>query len=79
MTKEYIETLKNELDTQEKFADALYKELGDIMSRSLNGHVHDEDIPRAMEIDDLLVAKKAWIAKAKAEIGAFYKPATVAG
>ena len=79
MTLKDIRELQSELDTQMKFADALYKELGEIMKRSFDGKVRKEDIPRAMEIDELLVEKKAWIAKARAQIGAFYKPATLVG
>ena len=79
MTLKEIREMQRELDTQLKFADALHKELGEIMKRGFDGHVLEADIPRAAEIDDLLVEKNAWITKAKAQIGAFYKPATSVG
>lgn len=78
MTMKDITLLKNELDLQTMFADKLLKELGEILSRGVNGKVLKQDEPRAREIEEILKDKKAWIAKAQKQIKAFYRPAMVA-
>ena len=75
MTKKEIETMRNELDTQLKFANALLDELRPMLGRKLT----PAESKRAEEIKEIMVGKLAWIKKAKSEIGAFYTPSTLVG
>lgn len=76
MSQNEVSMMKNELETQAVFAESLSNELNKILNRSANGEVTKKDAKRIREIEELLAAKKVWIAKAKAQIANYYRPAT---
>lgn len=76
MSQNEVNMMKNELETQAVFAESLSNELKAILNRSANGEVAKNDAKRIKEIEELLAAKKVWVAKAKAQIANYYRPAT---
>ena len=76
MSQNEVSMMKNELETQAVFAESLSNELKTILNRSIDGKVTKKDAKRVREIEELLAAKKAWTAKAKAQIANYYRPAT---
>ncbi|MBP5742761.1 MAG: hypothetical protein J6W49_04905 [Paludibacteraceae bacterium] len=70
--------IKADIHNQEIFADALKKELGEIMARSVNGKVQNGDKHRAKEIDEILKEQAKHIAKQQKQIDAFYRNKSVA-
>ncbi len=76
MSQNEVNMMKNELETQAVFAESLSNELKAILNRSANGEVAKKDAKRIKEIEELLTAKKVWVAKAKAQIANYYRPAT---